>query len=73
MLLQLGQVVLCSGLQLVFTYGSSSHRSSLDDHVVFALWIAEGQMHSLAVLAKKMAKSWDALDFHPADERWVLI
>lgn len=30
-------------------------------------------MQNLAVLARKMAKSWDALDFHPADERWVLI
>lgn len=29
-------------------------------------------MHSLAVLARKMAKSWNALDIRPADERWVL-
>lgn len=29
-------------------------------------------MHSLAVLARKMVKSWDALDLCPADERWVV-
>ena len=57
---------------VVFTYGSSSHRSSLEDGVVFAVWITEGQMHSMAVLARKMAKSWNALDIRPADERWVL-
>lgn len=57
---------------VVFIYGSSSHRSSLDDGVVSAVWITEAQIHSLVVLARKVVKSWDALDFCPADERWVL-
>jgi len=52
--------------------GLSESLELLDVHGVFAAQIDGGQMYSLAVLAVKTAESWEALEFCPAEESFLL-